>query len=327
MIHARELSRTFHIEHQPVEAVRGIDIDVSPGEVVAFLGPNGAGKSTTLRMLTTLLAPSGGHALVAGHDIGDDPVAVRRRIGHVGQGNGSFDGLRVREELYSQARFYDTPRRAARARTDELLEQLQLGAQADRDVARLSGGQRRRLDVAMGLVHRPPLLFLDEPSAGLDPQSRSNLWEHIARMHAEDDTTIFLTTHYLDEADSAAERVVVIDDGRIIADGPPSRLKAKVSGDLVTVELVDASDASTAVRVVADIPTAHEISAERDAVRFRVANGDIVTPQVVRALDAADIRLRSTRVQRPTLDDVFLSLTGRSLRDDEEQPVSAGSEV
>ncbi|MBE9373923.1 ATP-binding cassette domain-containing protein [Saccharopolyspora sp. HNM0983] len=317
MIHAHQLARTFWVDRTPVEAVRGIDLDVAPGEVVAFLGPNGAGKSTTLRMLTTLLAPTGGTAEVAGRDIGADPVAVRRRIGHVGQGNGSFDGLRVHEELYTQARFYGISRRSARARSAELLDQLQLGEQANRDVARLSGGQRRRLDIAMGLVHRPQLLFLDEPSAGLDPQSRSNLWEHIARMRAEDDTTIFLTTHYLDEADSVAERVIVIDDGRIIADGPQDQLKAKVSGDLVTVELVEPADASAAAGIAARLPTAHAVSADGDVVGFRVAEGDTATPAVVRALDAAGIRLRSTRVQRPTLDDVFLSLTGRSLRDSE----------
>jgi len=317
MIHAQNLLRRFRVGDETVEAVRGVDIDVAPGEVVAFLGPNGAGKSTTLRMLTTLLAPSDGQATVAGHDIARDPVAVRGRIGHIGQGNGSYDGLRAREELYTQARLYGLDRRTARARTSELLDQLQLSAQADRDVTRLSGGQRRRLDVAMGLIHRPPLLFLDEPSAGLDPHSRTNLWEHVGRMHDERDTTIFLTTHYLDEADSVAERVIVIDHGRIIADGTPDQLKAKVSGDLVTIELVDVVDTAAATAVADRVPTAHEVTSDGAIVSFRVAEGDTVTPEVVRALDAGGVRLRSTHVQRPTLDDVFLSLTGRSLREDE----------
>lgn len=168
----------------------------------------------------------------------------------------------------------------------------------------------------MGLIHRPPLVFLDEPSAGLDPQSRSNLWEHVDRMHRQQETTIVLTTHYLDEADSVAGRVIVIDDGQIIADGTPDQLKAKVSGDLVTVELVDRVNTVAAAEAVGHVPTAHEISTDGDAVSFRVGHGDTVTPEIVRALDAADIRLRGTRVQRPTLDDVFLSLTGRSLREE-----------
>ncbi len=252
-----------------------------------------------------------------GHDIRRDPVAVRRRIGHIGQGNGSYDGLRVDEELYAQGRFYGLDRRTARARAGDLLEQLQLSHQARRDVAKLSGGQRRRLDVALGLIHQPPLVFLDEPSAGLDPHSRSNLWEHVSRMQRERGTTIFMTTHYLDEADSVAERVIVIDHGEIIADGTPDQLKSKVSRDLVTIELSETADAPTAARIAGDVPTAHEVPTDAEAVRFRVTHGEAVTPQVVRALDAADIRLRSTQVQRPTLDDVFLSLTGRSLRDSE----------
>jgi ABC-2 type transport system ATP-binding protein len=178
--------------------------------------------------------------------------------------------------------------------------------------------QRRRLDVAMGMIHQPQLLFLDEPSAGLDPHSRSNLWEHVARMRAEHGTTMFLTTHYLDEADSAAGRVIVIDHGRIIADGTPDQLKSKVSGDLVTVTLADQAASPAAAAVVGNLPTAHEVTVDGDIVRFRVAHGSTVTPQVVRALDTADIQLLATQVQRPTLDDVFLSLTGRSLRDDQD---------
>lgn len=164
MIHASNLARRFTLEHEIVEAVRGVDIDVARDEIVAFLGPNGAGKSTALRMLTTLLPPSAGSATVAGYDIRTHPVEVRRRIGYIGQGNGSHGGLRVREELYSQGRFYGLDRRASRARTAELLEQLDLAEQAGREVSTLSGGQRRRLDIAMGLIHRPPLVFLDEPS-------------------------------------------------------------------------------------------------------------------------------------------------------------------
>ncbi|WP_129669699.1 ATP-binding cassette domain-containing protein [Phytoactinopolyspora endophytica] len=317
MIHAQNLVRRFELKNETVHAVRGVDVDVAPGEVVAFLGPNGAGKSTTLRMLTTLLPPSDGTATVAGFDIRNEPVEVRRRIGHIGQGNGSFDGLRVQEELQIQGRFYGLDRGTARVRARELLDQLDLSEQADRDVARLSGGQRRRLDVAMGLIHRPQLIFLDEPSSGLDPQSRANLLEHIRRLHRQEDVTIFLTTHYLDEADAVAQRVVVIDDGRIIADGTPDQLKSKVSGDLITVTLQGPEDLPTAAEVAGRIPTAHEIEPGSDRVAFRVEHGDTAMPELIRALDAAGLVMRGAHVQRPTLDDVFLNLTGRSLRDED----------
>jgi ABC-2 type transport system ATP-binding protein len=269
-------------------------------------------------MLTTLLPPTGGRATVAGYDILEQPGDVRRHIGHIGQGTGSFQGVRVREEVYTQARFYNLGRATAQARTGALLDELELSAQADRDVARLSGGQRRRLDIAMGLVHRPDVLFLDEPSAGLDPQSRANLWEHISRVRGEHCTTIFLTTHYLEEADSVAERVIVIDHGQIIADGTPDELKAKVSGDLVTVELAERDDVAAAAEVAERMPGAQDLSIDDDSLSVRVERGDAAMPQLVRALDAAEVDLVSTAVRRPTLDDVFLSITGRSLR--EEQP-------
>lgn len=315
MIHAQNLRREFRTGDGVVEAVRGIDLDVAPGEMVAFLGPNGAGKSTTLRMFTTLLAPSDGRATVAGQDIRRDPVSVRRAIGSVGQGNGSYDGVRAEDELYAQGRFYGLDRGTARARTVELLDRFGLSGQGRQDVANLSGGQRRRLDVAMGLINRPRLLFLDEPTAGLDPQSRANLWEHVTRLRDEQELTIFLTTHYLDEADSVAERVIVIDDGRIIADGTPDQLKATVSGDLVRVELADSADPSRAAAAAETVATAHEIDTDSGVLSFRVAEGRTAMPEVVRAFDRADVEVRSAQIQRPTLDDVFLNLTGRRLRD------------
>jgi ABC-2 type transport system ATP-binding protein len=316
MIRTENLTRRFELKNETVEAVRGIDIEIAPTEVVAFLGPNGAGKSTALRMLTTLLPPSEGTATVAGYDIRTDPVEIRRRIGHIGQGNGSLDGLRVNEELEIQGRFYGLDRGSARSRAAQLLEQLDLSEQANRDVARLSGGQRRRLDIAMGLIHQPALLFLDEPSTGLDPQSRVNLVEHITRLHREQDITIVLTTHYLDEADAIADRVIVIDHGKIIADGTPDQLKSKVSGDLVTVTVADPGDTAAAAGLAASIPTAHEVTTRADQVSFRVGQGDAAMPRLIRELDAAELRISSAQVQRPSLDDVFLSQTGRSLRDD-----------
>ncbi|MCK9871059.1 ATP-binding cassette domain-containing protein [Nocardiopsis dassonvillei] len=321
MIHTRGLTRDFRVGKEVVQAVRGVDIDVAEGELVALLGPNGAGKSTTLRMLTTLLEPTSGTAVVAGHDVRTAPAEVRRRIGFVGQGHGAGEDQRAREELYTQGLLYGLDRRTARRRADGLLDQLELGAAADREVTKLSGGQRRRLDIAMGLIHEPGLLFLDEPSTGLDPHSRANLWEHITRLRDRTGTTVVLTTHYLDEADDMAERVLVIDHGRVIADGTADELKGKVSGDLVTLTVPDAELARTAAEVAERAPSAGtaEVLAEagRDAeVRLRVERGDTVLPELLRGLDAAGVPLLSVRVQRPTLDDVFLTLTGRSLREE-----------
>ncbi|MCW4355618.1 ATP-binding cassette domain-containing protein [Hoyosella sp. YIM 151337] len=316
MIHTTALAQRFQTKNEVVEAVRGIDIDVAPGEIVAFLGPNGAGKSTTLRMLTTLLPPTSGAATVAGFDIVSQQVEVRRRIGLIGQGNGSLDGLRVSEELTLQARLYGIGRKEAHIRAQELLGELDLDRQAQRDVARLSGGQRRRLDIAMGLIHRPKLVFLDEPSSGLDPQSRANLWNHIVRLREQHGITIFLTTHYLDEADAVAERVIVIDNGAIIADGTPDQLKTKVEGDLLLVNLCDPGDREAAMSVARQLPTSHDVTADGAVLSLRVGHGDLALPDLVRALDAAGVRMTSTQVRRPSLDDVFLKLTGRSLRDE-----------
>ncbi|GAA1449292.1 ATP-binding cassette domain-containing protein [Nocardiopsis tropica] len=321
MIHTRELARTFRVGREVVEAVRGVDIDVAEGELVALLGPNGAGKSTTLRMLTTLLEPTSGTAVVAGHDIRAEPAAVRGRIGFVGQGYGAGGDQRVADELHTQGLLYGLDRRTARRRTDELLDMLELGTAADREFAKLSGGQRRRLDIALGLIHEPGLLFLDEPSTGLDPHSRANLWEHIVRLRERLGTTVVLTTHYLDEADDMAERVLVIDEGRVIADGTADELKGKVSGDLVTFTVRDEEHASTGADIAERVPSVGAVevvtAAGRDPkVRLRVERGDAVLPGLLRALDAAGVPLLTVQVQRPTLDDVFLTLTGRSLREE-----------
>ncbi|MFL1376228.1 MULTISPECIES: ATP-binding cassette domain-containing protein [unclassified Nocardiopsis] len=319
MIRTRDLTKHFRVGKETVEAVRGIDIDIAEGELVALLGPNGAGKSTTLRMLTTLLEPTSGTAVVAGRDVRAEPAEVRRRIGFVGQGHGAGEDQRAGEELYTQGLLYGLDRATAKARTAELLDMLELSGATNRDVTKLSGGQRRRLDIAMGLIHRPPLLFLDEPSTGLDPHSRANLWEHITRLREEYGTTIVLTTHYLDEADEAAERVLVIDHGRVIADGTADELKGGVSGDLVTFTVADGEVAATGAAIAGKLPTATEVEVVpgREAqVRLRVERGDAALPELLRSLDASGVALTTVRVQRPTLDDVFLTLTGRSLREE-----------
>jgi len=312
LIRTRGLTRRFKVKRRVVDAVRGLDLDVAKGELVAFLGPNGAGKSTSLGMLTTLLPPTSGEARIAGHDIRSDAAAVRRRIGYVGQGNGAGPYFRVRDELVTQGRCHGFTPAESRRRADDLLATMELEDLADRPAGTLSGGQRRRLDIALGLVHRPELLFLDEPSSGLDPQNRANLWEHVLRLRDQLGTTVFLTTHYLEEADTKAERVVVIDHGRIIADDTAERLKANLAGDQLTVVT---DNAARAARIADRIPLAREVVVDGDAVRLRVPDGSAVLPVLLRALDAATVDVRTAEVRRPTLDDVFLALTGRSLRE------------
>ncbi|WP_284748532.1 ATP-binding cassette domain-containing protein [Amycolatopsis sp. RTGN1] len=320
MITARGLERRFRRKGRSggeVHAVKGVDLDVEAGELVGFLGPNGAGKTTTLRMLTTLLKPTAGTATVGGRDLLADPLGVRERIGYVAQGGGSSPETTVADELELQGRLYRMSKAAAIARGAELTEQLDLTGLDRRLTRTLSGGQRRRLDIALGLIHSPGLVFLDEPSTGLDPQSRANLWEHIRRLRAEQGVTVFLTTHYLDEADSLSDRLIVIDDGRIVAEGTPDALKARVSGDRVEVG-VDPEQGADAAEIAGRLAGAHELSVSDGLVRFRVPRGDVALPELLRALDAKDIPMRSVQVHRPTLDDVFLTLTGRSLREAEE---------
>ncbi|MEV8589484.1 ATP-binding cassette domain-containing protein [Streptomyces sp. NPDC051180] len=226
LISTAGLARTFTGGNGPVDAVRGIDLTVGPGEIVGLLGPNGAGKTTTLRMLTTLLAPTGGVATVAGHDLVAEPAAVRRRIGYVAQSGGLDPQETVRSELVTQGRLYGMTRARAAARAEELAADLGLTELLDRRTPALSGGQRRRVDLAMGLTHRPELLFLDEPTTGLDPAGRADLWALVRRLRDTDGTTVVLTTHYLDEADALADRLVIVDRGTVVAEGSPSALKA-----------------------------------------------------------------------------------------------------
>ncbi|MFI2237601.1 ABC transporter ATP-binding protein [Streptomyces chrestomyceticus] len=230
VITASGLTRTFPTRHSTVEAVRGIDLTVGHGEILGLLGPNGAGKTTTLRMLTTLLAPTGGSATVAGCDLLRDPAGVRRATGYVAQSGGVDPHISVREELVTQGRLYRLPKARAAARAEELAHDLGLDGLLDRTCAALSGGQRRRLDIAMGLLHRPAVLFLDEPTTGLDPGSRAGLWELVRKLRTDYGTTVVLTTHYLDEADALADRLVVVDKGVVAAEGTPRALKTTHAG-------------------------------------------------------------------------------------------------
>jgi ABC-2 type transport system ATP-binding protein len=307
------LTRTFTSRKNTVEAVRGLDLEIGRGELVAFLGPNGAGKSTTLRMLTTLLAPTSGSARVAGFDVVARQADVRRSIGYVGQGNGAGHQQRGRDELVSQGRAYGLTRAEASARAAELVSDLQLEAVADRKVSTLSGGQRRRLDIALGLVHRPQVLFLDEPSTGLDPQNRANLQSQIERLHHETGNTIVLTTHYLEEADALAERVIVIDHGQVIADDTAYRLKSGL-GDRITLGFADTRDAVAAAERTAAVPGAL-VERVGNEVVARIAHGNEAVSALVHDLHVDGRAPTSVEVVRPTLDDVFLELTGRSLRE------------
>jgi ABC-2 type transport system ATP-binding protein len=324
VIHARGLVQTFETrqgrQKTEVRAVDGVDIDVAEGEVVGFLGPNGAGKTTTLRMLTTLLRPTAGTATVAGYDVVKEAEQVRRSIGYVSQSGSTGGTARAGDEVMDHGMLYGLTAAQAKKRGLELFDQLELDGLWTRQPKSMSGGQRRRLDIAMGLIHEPTLVFLDEPTTGLDPQARANLWTHIADLRSRRGATVFITTHYLDEADQLSDRIIVIDHGVIVASDTPDNLKAQVSGDLVDLEIVDPAHVTTAAErlaavIAAGSVTTDEVEVDGQHVRGRVQRAGVVIPGLLRELDQAGITLTSIEVRRPTLDDVFLTLTGRSLRD------------
>lgn len=317
MIESHGLRRVYKTRAGEVVAVRGVDFEVQSGEIVGFLGPNGAGKTTTLQMLTTLLEPTDGTATVAGVDLATDPVGVRKRIGYVAQGGGTDPEARAGEEIVDHARLYGIDKEQAVTAGQALFDQFDLHGLWERQCKTLSGGQRRRLDIAMGLVHQPRLLFLDEPSTGLDPQSRANLWGHIASLRDDLNTTVFLTTHYMDEADLLCDRILVIDYGEIVARGTPDELKRSVHGDLVRIGFAGEENATTVATIVSNVDGASEPEIQGNEVRFRVPDGAGSLPGFLREMVAKDIDLTAVEVHRPTLDDVFLTLTGRSLREDE----------
>ena len=315
IIEAHGLTRSFRSRKRTVAAVRGVDLSIEPGEIVGFLGPNGAGKTTTLRMLTTLLRPDSGTARIAGADLLADPGGVRRRIGYVAQSGGTEAACRVGEELMCQAELYRIPAAQARRRIELLTEQLDLTDLGRRLVGTLSGGQRRRLDLALGLVHAPQVVFLDEPTVGLDPHSRASLWEHIRRLRDELGTTIFLTTHYLDEADALCDRILVIDDGRIVAEDTAEALKRQVSVDVITVEVDGGVDAAKAA--LSALPQIREVAVPgENTLRLTVAHDDRVVADVVMTLHGIGVVIRTLQFARASLDDVFLTLTGRRPRED-----------
>ena len=315
MIATTGLARTFKTRGGVVEAVRGVDLRVGAGEIFGFLGPNGAGKTTTLRMLATLITPTAGEASVAGVDLRREPQEVRRRIGYVPQGGSTDPSETGRGELVIQGRLYGMSKSAAQARAAEVLKTLDLEAAADRYTGTYSGGMRRRLDVGLGIVHRPAVLFLDEPTTGLDPQARARMWAEITGLR-ERGTTVFLTTHYLEEADALCDRLAIIDHGQIVTEGTSDELKQAVAGDVVTIGVDGSGDRVLAV--VEPLPFVREAShdPQTDLVRLYVDRGELALPQLLRVLDSAGLAPTSIALNKPSLDDVFLRQTGRSLRDE-----------
>jgi ABC-2 type transport system ATP-binding protein len=307
-IEAHELVREFK---GGITAVAGIDLSVAPGEIYGFLGPNGAGKSTTVHMLTTLLPPTSGTGRVAGYDIVKDGPKVRSAIGAALQ-EAALDGLLTgREHIRLQTSLHGLPRSQRRERADELLERVGLTRAADRKVNGYSGGMKRRLDLALALAHRPSILFLDEPTTGLDPQSRTALWQEVARLAKDEGVTVFLTTQYLEEADVLSDRIAIIDRGRIVAEGTPAALKSQIGRP--TVEAVP-TDGSARDRVASVLGRFGDpVPCEDGGVAVRLRSDETGLADVVRALDAEDVKVENLELHQPSLDDVFLAKTGRSL--------------
>jgi len=307
-IEAEELVRTFKGD---IRAVDGIDLRVEPGEIYGFLGPNGAGKSTTVHMLTTLLPPTSGTARVAGFDIVKDGPKVRSAIGAALQEAALDNLLTGREHLNLQCALHGIRRSERRVRSQELLERVGLTLAADRKVGGYSGGMKRRLDLALALAHRPTILFLDEPTTGLDVQSRSALWNEVARLAREDGVTVFLTTQYLEEADSLADRVGIIDHGHIVAEGTPAQLKAQIGRPTVEAIPADGATPESIARILEQFGEPTGGSAKGVAVRLEHGVQDLAG--IVRALDAEGVKIENLALHAPSLDDVFLAKTGRSL--------------
>jgi ABC-2 type transport system ATP-binding protein len=321
IIHTEKLCKRFpgHKKKEIVEAVRDLDLDVGKGEIFGLLGPNGAGKTTAMRMLCTLLVPSSGRATVTGFDLTTQAHEIRRHIGYVGQKGGMEQVATGRENLLLHAQLYRMSRAEAARRIDALIGRLRLSAFADRKVETYSGGQRRIFDLASGVINAPELLFLDEPTTGLDPQSRARVWDEVKALH-EQGTTMFLTTHYLEEADELCDRLAIVDLGKIVALGSPAELKKQIAGDIITVSYDAAERSQAAAKLLAGdvlIRERHEIE---NGQQLYVDHGDEALPVILRALGQGGAPPKSVQLSRPSLDDVFLKLTGRSMRDTESGP-------
>ncbi len=312
IIRVRNLEKIYN---GVVHAVKGISFDVYRGEIFGLLGPNGAGKSTTIKMLTTVLKPTSGTAEVCGYDVAKHPVEVRRCISVVPQEYTSDEDLTGFENMMLMASLYGIPKAEAEKRAWELLEMVNLKDAANRKVETYSGGMRRRLEIAMSLINRPKVLFLDEPTLGLDVQTRAAIWEYIRKLKEEYDITILLTTHYMEEADSLCNRIAIIDHGKIVKIGSPDELKASLGGDVVEISIAEKEDIS---EILSKIPAVREVKKlDTSTYRMKVESGEKVAPQIIETILQRGFHVIKLSMAKPTLDEVYLELTGRSLRDEE----------
>jgi len=313
-----ELHKSFKTSKGPLEALRGVNLSIHKGEIFGFLGPNGAGKTTTLRILTTLLPFEKGEVRVAGIDVQKNPQLVRKRIGYVSQKGGADRHATGWENLVLEGRLYGMTKADACKQAEELVEAFSLEECIQRFVSTYSGGQQRRLDIALGMMHGPDILFLDEPTNGLDPQNRDHLWSKIRKLR-EQGVTIFLTSHYLDEVDALSDRLAIMDHGQIVASGTPSSLKKEISGDIVTVGLHQRFHSSAKTLFQSHESLIREIVLGEQELRLFVDRGESALPQILRLLDQANIQLETIQMSIPSLNDVFLKKTGRYLREGEPQ--------
>lgn len=320
IIEAEGLKKTYIAKvkgkKKPVEAVKGVSLFVRQGEIFGFLGPNGAGKSTTQRMFSTLLKPTGGQARIAGLDLLRQQQRIRACIGYVSQKGGTDSLSTGRENLVLQARLQGIDAATAKERADEYIRRFQMESFVDRRASGYSGGQRRRLDIALGMIHQPRLLLLDEPTTGLDPQSRAYLWEEIRRLQ-QDGVSVFLSTHYLDEADKLCDTLAIIDDGRIVAQGTPETLKADIGADAVSLTFGSGEAAARAGALLESGYDAERVNAADAELHFYIKHVERALPELLRLLDANRLEAQCISIAKPTLDDVFLKYTGRSLREDQ----------
>jgi ABC-2 type transport system ATP-binding protein len=319
VIESKGLRKTFISKQKggkkEVEAVKGIDLAVKRGEIFGFLGPNGAGKSTTQKMLSTLMSPTGGEARVLGYDLSRQQEEIRKHVGCVSQAGGADHASTGVENLVLQAQLYGLDAATAKKYAADFVERFQMSSFIERQASSYSGGQKRRLDIALGMIHRPQLLLLDEPTSGLDPQSRAYLWGEIKKLKA-DGVTVFLTTQYMDEADKLCDTIAIIDNGKIIVAGTPSELKSSIGGDSIIFNFESVETAQSAVTLLTENIQAEKIKTMDSSVYLTIKDGERMMPDLLRSLDAKNLKVQSVTLSKPSLDDVFLKYTGRSLRED-----------
>ena len=326
MIEAQSLVKTYGKGEKAVRALDGLSFQARRGTIFALLGPNGAGKSTAVKVLTTLTQPDEGRATVAGLDVVAQPDKVRRTIGVVSQGTGVDVNATGRENLRLQGQLYGMRGRPLEERAGQLLERFGLAEASDRIARGYSGGMRRRLDIAMALAHDPKVLFLDEPTTGLDPEVRADMWQEISALSKEQGKSVLLTTHYLEEADQLASQVAIVDRGKVVAEGTPEELKSELRGDAIHVELAEAASNGSVAQALEQVAGVHEVSVDGRALRARAEDGGRAVPSVLQALEAHGIQVAAVRVARPSLDDVYLRYTGRTFQEAESEQEAQSKE-